>query len=68
MSIVSVPLAAVCLLMVYIYRPYFLLRKFKALSKLEGLDLEEAIGKLTSEELAEYLSYQTEKVARRALK
>ncbi|MEI9475189.1 MAG: hypothetical protein WCO26_01240 [Deltaproteobacteria bacterium] len=63
---------------VLVYRPIFLSdekrrekgvdrirrRKYKALYKLEVLDAEEAMGKLTSEELKEYIDYCANKSAR----
>jgi hypothetical protein len=58
-SIVCIPLSAISLLAVYIYRPYFLAdkrRRWKDLDKLAGTDLEKGLQKLTEEERDEYLN------------
>jgi hypothetical protein len=58
MGVVCIPLAAAFLLVIYFYRPYFLLsepRKFKQIDKLKGLENEAAIEKLTPEEQERFL-------------
>jgi len=77
LSLVSLPLSAIFLLLVYIYRPLFLSdekrkrkglekvrrKKYKAIDKLEGVDLEEAVGNLTPEEREGFLEYSTRKIS-----
>lgn len=76
---ISLSLSAICLLMVYIYRPIFLSddsrkqkasdrKKFKALDKLVGKEAEEAMEKLTAGELDRYLSFETHKVALKCIR
>jgi len=57
-SVICLPLAAVCLAVVYFYRPYFLVsekRRWRMLDKLEGEAHEEALKKLTEDEMERYL-------------
>jgi hypothetical protein len=81
LSLVSLPLSAICLFLVYIYRPLFLSdekrkqkglervrrKKYKTIDKLEGVDFEEAVGNLTPEERDGYLEYSDREISTKML-
>ncbi len=81
LSIIVLSLSAIFLLLVYIYRPLFLSdekrkqkglervrrRKYKALDKLEGVDFEEAVGNLASEEREGYLAYSDKEISTKVM-
>lgn len=81
LSWISISLTIICLSIILIYRPIFLSsetkrkkglkrvrrKKYEAIDKLEGLDLEEAIEKLTKEERDEFLNFTTRKIANRMI-
>ena len=81
LSWISISLTVICLSVILVYRPIFLSsetikkrglervrrKKYKALDKLEGVDFEEAVGNLTSQEREGYLEYSKREIPTKVL-